>query len=249
MSASPNPLAPRLTRSLGRRAVRFALRRLTEVAFLTVSDLRIIGREHVPQSGPLIVTANHFHYADPVAVLRALPRDLEFVGGLQMPHAPAVVTWIPKLWGYYPVRRGGVSREALGAAQAILAAGGALGIFPEAGSWATVLRPARPGAAFLAVETGAPVLPIGLDGMTELFQRRRPTVTVRIGRPIGPFAAAGRGRARRAQLDAIGETIMRAIAALIPPARHGVFSADPALRAAAEAVAAYPFDEPGLRGV
>jgi 1-acyl-sn-glycerol-3-phosphate acyltransferase len=191
-----------------RRLIRSLLRRLSHVAFAVLTDLQIIGQENLPKEGPLLVVANHFSFIDPVAMVRATPWPLEFVGGFQMPNAPASVTWIPK------------------------AQGGVLGIFPEAGSWATVLRPPRPGAAFLAVRTGARILPMGFDGLPDVFPRlrrgRRARVTVQIGRPFGPFHATGRGQARRQQLDAIGHEIMRHIAELI-------------IRAAAQGTEIYPW--------
>jgi 1-acyl-sn-glycerol-3-phosphate acyltransferase len=228
-----------------RRLIRSLLRRLTHVAFAVLTDLQIIGQENLPERGPLLVVANHFSYIDPVAMVRVTPWPLEFVGGFQMPNAPPSVTWIPGLWGYYPVFRGTGSRYALRAAEAVLAQGGVLGIFPEAGSWATVLRPPRPGAAFLAARTGARILPMGFEGLLDVFPRlrkgRRALVTVRIGKPFGPFHATGRGRARRQQLEAIGHKIMRRIAQLIPPERRGHYSDDPALRAAAEGTEVYPW--------
>ena len=170
---------------------------------------------------------------------------MDFVGGFQMPNAPSWVTWIPKLWGYYPVYRGTASRYALRAAEAVLAQDGVLGIFPEAGNWATVLRPARPGAAFLAVQTGGPILPMGFAGLLDVFPHlrrgRRARVTVRIGELFGPFQAAGRGRARSRQLDTIGHEIMQRIAELIPPERRGHYSDDPAIRAAAQGTEIYPW--------
>ena len=230
-----------------RRVIRAVLKRLTHVAMAVLTDLEITGQENLPEKGPLLVVANHFSFIDPVAMIRAAPWPLDFVGGFQMPNAPQWLTWIPKLWGYYPVYRGTGSRYALRAAEAVLAQDGVLGIFPEAGNWATVLRPARPGAAFLAAQTGAPILPMGFDGLTEVFPRlrreRRAGVTIRIGKIFGPFRAEGRGRARRRQLDDIGHAIMHHIAELIPPERRGHYSDDPAIRAAAQGTEIYPWDE------
>jgi 1-acyl-sn-glycerol-3-phosphate acyltransferase len=228
-----------------RRLVRAVLQRLSHVAFAALTDLQIIGQENFPEGGPLLVVANHFSFIDPVATVRVAPWPLEFVGGFQMPNAPASVTWIPKVWGYYPVFRGTGSRYALRAAEAVLAQGGVLGIFPEAGSWATVLRPPRPGAAFLAVRTGARILPMGFDGLPDVFPRlrrgRRARVTVRIGKLFGPVRATGRGRPRRQQLEEIGHEIMRRVAELIPPERRGHYSNDPAIRAAAQGTEVYPW--------
>ena len=220
---------------------------VARLAFAGLSRFEIIGRENLPKSGPLLVVANHFHYADPVAVMRAVPRQVEFLGGFHMPYAPFFLTWLPLVWGYYPVRRGGVSRDAMRAAVAVLRQGGVISIFPEAGSWASVLRPARPGTAFLATQVETQLLPIGITGLNDVFPtvRRggRARVTLTIGRPFGPFKASGKGPAKRKQLEAIGDEIMQRIAALIPSEQRGYYSDDPKLRAAAEAVAAYPWDE------
>lgn len=228
-----------------RRAVRYTFQRLARVALATLADFHVFGREHLPPQGPLLVVANHFSPFDTAAVVAALPWPVEFLGGRHLVDAPGFLKWIPHLWGYYAVRRGSVSRTAMHAAQAVLAQDGILTIFPEGGSWATVLRPARPGTAYLAVETGATLLPLGLDGLHHVFpslrRGQRATVTVRIGQPFGPFTATGRGRTRRPELAAISEEIMRRIAALIPPERHGVFSSDPAQRAAAQDAAIYPY--------
>jgi len=227
-----------------RLAIRFVMRQGIRLAFAALSRLRIEGRENLPASGPLLVVANHFHFVDPVAIIRVAPWPIDFLAGAQMVAAPPVVTFLPKMWGVYSVRRGTASRDALRAAAAVLAQKGVLGIMPEGGSWASVLRPARPGAAYLAAQSGAPLLPIGLDGLVDLFpslrRRRRAAVTVRIGRPFGPFRVEGHGRERRQKLEEIGHEIMRRIAELIPPERRGVYSDDPAVRAAAQEAAVYP---------
>jgi 1-acyl-sn-glycerol-3-phosphate acyltransferase len=225
--------------------IRGLLKPLAYAVLSTLADLQVLGRENFPKTGPLLVVANHFGFIDVVALVGITPWPLEFLGGFQMPNAPASLTWIPKLWGYYPVYRGTASRDALRGSEEILAQDGVLGIFPEGGSWASVLRPARPGTAYLAVRTGARLLPIGLDGLTDVFpalrQGRRVRATVRVGEPFGPFHATGRGRERRQQLEAIGHQIMERIARLIPPERHGYYSDDPAIRAAARGTEIYPW--------
>lgn len=223
------------------------MQRLAAAAFATITDFRVIGRENLPEGGPLLVVANHFSFIDPAVIIRIAPWPIEFVGGFHLPSAPPAVTWLPKLWGYYPVFRGTGSRYALKGAEAIMQQNGVLCIMPEGGSWATVLRPARPGTAFIATRTGAPILPIGLEGVPTIFSRlrrgKRATVTVRIGKPFGPFKAEGRGRERREHLDEIGHEIMRRIAALIPPEKRGFYSDDPAVREAARGTEIYPWAE------
>jgi len=230
-----------------RTKARRLLRALGRAALGVLTRIEVTGTENLPQSGPLLVVANHFSFIDPVAVIRATPWPLEFLGGTHLPNAPYWATWIPRLWGYYPVRRGTASRRGLRAAEEVLNQGGVLGVFPEAGSWASVLRPARPGTAFLATRTKARLLPIGLDGFTDVFpalrEGRRARVSVRIGKPFGPFRATGRGRHRRAQLEKVGREIMQRIAELLPAERRGHFSHDPAVREAAKGAEIYPWDD------
>jgi 1-acyl-sn-glycerol-3-phosphate acyltransferase len=229
-----------------RTLIRKTTRLLTKAAFWLLCDLRIDGQENLPEGGPLLVAANHFSFIDPVAVIRAVPWPIEYLGGADFPHAPAAVKMLPKLWGYYPVFRGTGSRYALRAAEAILDQDGVVGIMPEGGSWAEVLRPARPGTAYLAARSGAQVLPLGLYGFNDIFPVRlgkRPTVHIRIGKPIGPFQASGRGRERRAQLKEISRTIMRSIADLLPDRYRGYLAEDPAFREAARGTEQYPWDD------
>jgi 1-acyl-sn-glycerol-3-phosphate acyltransferase len=230
-----------------RRLIRGILRRLAHILFGILTELEISGEENLPDGGPLLVAINHFSFVDPAVVVRVTPWPLEVLGGFRNPNAPFWGNWILKLWGYLPVFRGTGARSALRTARTVLAQGGVVGIAPEGGSWATVLRPARPGAAFLAAHTGAKILPLGIDGAPDvfpsLFRGRRARVTARIGKPFGPFRATGRGAERRRQLDQIGDEIMRRIAELIPPERRGHYSQDPAIRAAARGTEIYPWED------
>jgi 1-acyl-sn-glycerol-3-phosphate acyltransferase len=182
-----------------------------------------------------------------VAVIHTLPWPLEFLGGAQAPNAPASVSWIRNIWKTIPVHRGTASREALLHAQAVIEQGGVLGIFPEGGSWAAVLRPPRPGAAFLAARSGARILPMGLFGFTHFFKRsqlgKRVPATVNIGKPFGPFNLDIRSREGRQKLDQVGNEIMQHIAELLPEDQRGFYSSDPAIRAAAKGTEIYPWED------
>jgi 1-acyl-sn-glycerol-3-phosphate acyltransferase len=226
------------------RPVRFVLHQLSKLAFALLADLHIIGAENIPSKGPLLVVGNHFSFIDPVAVVRVAPWPIEFVGGARPPHAPRVTLFIPRLWDFLPLYRGTGSTDALKVAASVLSQNGVLGIFPEGGNWAEVLRPARPGTAFLASLTGAPILPIGLHGFNDVFPLRpgkRTRVTINIGKLFGPFRATGHGRERRVQFDEIGHEIMWHIAELLPPEKRGHYSDDPAIRAAAQGTEIYPW--------
>ena len=229
-----------------RRLLRGVLRSGIAGIFAALTDLQVIGRENLPESGPLLVVGNHFNFLDPLAIIHILPYPLEFIGGRQAPNAPGAVGWIRNLWGILPVSRGSSSRDALTRALGYLRSKGVLGIFPDGGCGAAVLRPPRPGAALLAARTGAPILPVGLDGLVDVLpalrRGRRAQVTIRIGKPFGPFNLDARDRASRQQIDEIGQEMMRRIAELIPPERRGCYSDDPAIREAARGTEIYPWD-------
>jgi len=230
-----------------RRPIRYILKRLSIPAFALLTRLEVLGEENLPKKGPLLIVGNHFSFIDPVAFVRMAPWPIEFVGGAETPHAPIWTRIIPFLWGYFKLYRGTGSRDALRAGEAILKRGGFLGIFPEGGNWATVLRPPRPGTSFLATRTGARILPVGLWGFTEVFRSlgrlRLAHVTINIGQPFGPFSASGTGRKRRAQLDEIGHEMMRHIARLLPQDLRGYYSDNPVIRAAAKGTEIYPWAE------
>lgn len=229
-----------------RKVIRTILRQLIRVAFQVLSDFSIEGRENLPKEGPLLVIGNHFSFLDPVAVIGSVPYPIEYLGGLRMPNAPQSVIWLAKLYGFLPVRRGSISRDTLYASRAVLQSKGVLGIFPEAGNWTSVLRPPRPGAAYLASSTRAKILPVGLDGLTDLFpmlkRGERARITVRFGKPFGPFFVSERGETDRNRLEEIGHEMMREIALLLPSEKRGFYSDDPAVREFAAMQAVYPWD-------
>lgn len=228
-----------------RKLIRYWLQKLSIPVFGAVCDLSVEGIDNLPENGPLLVVGNHFSYIDPVVFVRIAKWPIEFLGGAEFAHAPAWVRVIPWAWGYYPLYRGTGSTEALKAAEAILKQGGVLGIFPEAGNWAEVLRPARPGTAFLATLTGSKIIPVGIHGLNDIFpmlkQGKKAKVTLKIGEPFGPYEVTGKGRERRAQLDELGHEIMRRIAVLLPEEKRGYYSDDPDIREAAKGTEAYPW--------
>jgi len=228
-----------------RRVIRAILKTGIGAAFLILANFEIEGRENIPSKGPLLVAANHFHFLDPLALIHTAPWPIEFIGGAQTPNAPSTVGWLSKAFGVIPTYRGTGSRETLQSAEEILKQKGVLAIFPEGGSWAQVLRPARPGTAFLTWRTKAQILPVGLDGFLGFFQRvklgHRAHVKVKFGKPFGPVAASDGSRPGREELDEIGHDIMRQISYLLPAERQGFYSPDSAIREAALGTEIYPW--------
>ena len=225
--------------------IRSLLKVLINAALNVFSDFEVIGEENIPDKGPLIVTGNHFSFADSIAMLQIAPPQIEMFSGAN----PAFTPWwgklLPRLWGVLYVYRGTGSRQAIRDAESILNQGGFFGIFPEGGAWAEMIRPARPGAAYLAARSGAPILPVGFTGFNEVFPLRfknQSKIIIRVGKPYQPEAVTGRGRERREQLDELGDRIMKEIAALVPDQLRGKYSSDPEVRERAKEVEAYPWE-------
>lgn len=242
MTESTDLVLPSPARLLLRKLLRFGI----AIVFALLTDLKINGKENLPESGPLLLVGNHFHFVDPLAFIHIAPWPIEFIGNRAMPNAPMSVRIFPLLWQPLMIKRGTSSRDSLLAAKKLIEQGGALGIFPEAGSWARVLRPPRPGTALLALRTGAPLVPVGLVGFNEIFpslkKGKRATIEVNIGKPFGPYEGESTSRADRQKMEEIGHDIMQHIAAMIPAEDHGVYSDDPAVREAAKEAAIYPWD-------
>jgi 1-acyl-sn-glycerol-3-phosphate acyltransferase len=145
------------------------------------------GREHIPAEGPLILAANHRSFLDPFVIGMMTRRPLHFVAKREL-FSHRLVAWFLNSLGAFPIERGRGDEGAMGTARAILERGGAVLIFPEGTRIrAGGLAHARRGVGRLALETGAPVVPVAIHGTEEVRRgwRIRPRrVAVRAGRPL-----------------------------------------------------------------
>ena len=161
-----------------------AYRRTLTPVLRAVYRLEVRGAEHVPVSGPLVVAGNHESVLDPFVLAAAVPRPLHYLGKAELWRVPGLRFWLGSV-GAIPVERGRSDTAAIDAALAALAAGEAIGIFPEGG----VRRegPWLRGAARLALAAGAPLLPARLLGTKKALGPGTvglPRLAVLIGEPI-----------------------------------------------------------------
>lgn len=183
---------------------------LCKIALITLRRWDVRGVENLPAEGPVIVTANHVSYWDPVVVGCALSRQVFFMAKAELFRFPvfaAVLRWL----GAFPVHRHRLDRQALRRAQQELEKGHVLGVFPEGTRSKTdaFLKP-HLGTALLAVKYGVPVLPVALQGTRGICGK----VRVRIGEPLR-FAGEGGEKPSKERLEGVAQEIMERIGALL----------------------------------
>lgn len=141
------------------------------------------GAERVPRAGGMLVAANHFTALDPALVGGLQARGLHFFAKGQLFKRSLLTEAI--LWlGGIPVGHEADNRAALRHATDLLRAGRVVGIFVEgARQGSGEVGEAMPGAALLALRTGVPVVPCGIDTHGWSKARRRECVAV-FGEPL-----------------------------------------------------------------
>jgi glycerol-3-phosphate dehydrogenase (NAD(P)+) len=162
-------------------------RALMQPFFHLYFRLSRIGRENIPTTGPVIFASNHRSFLDPFIIGVLSRRPIYYVAKSEIFKNP-LVAWFVSSLGAFPVRRGAGDPDMLATAKAILERGDSVLIFPEGTRTrpGSLGRPKR-GVGRLALETGAPVVPVALIG-TEAVRRgwriRPKKVRARIGRPL-----------------------------------------------------------------
>jgi 1-acyl-sn-glycerol-3-phosphate acyltransferase len=169
--------APEARASLLYRVLRLVVR------FVLFGVLRFridtAGQEHLPNGGYLLIAGAHRGWMDPFVAMHALPAEPRcwFLGS-----GPSTFTarWrealIHRLGGLLPVWRGGLGIEGhIRSARAVVDAGAVFVQMPEGtiNGPAGRLGPFRPGAALIALRTGAPIVPLAIAGTEELYLGRR----------------------------------------------------------------------------
>jgi len=213
----------RFARLLERAAVRFAI-------LVSLCRLEVEGLEHLAGRGPFLLVCNHASYVDVPILLRLLPIPFLFVAKAEVKSWPVIGLFVRRV-GHLTVNRfdSGQSLAAAGeVAQAIEKSQSVL-LFPEATfTSAPGLRPFRLGAFTTAVQTGARVVPLALDGTRKVLREgdwipRPGRVRLWVGAPLEPeagdswrAAVALRDRARDLIAVHCGEPSLEILSAAVP---------------------------------
>jgi 1-acyl-sn-glycerol-3-phosphate acyltransferase len=194
---------------------------LLRAFFFFIMDRRVEGLEHFPADGPVIVAANHVTNFDVFPMQLSLPRPVFYMGKAELFKNPISDVVFRNL-GAFPVSRDRKDPWAYNHALKVLAHGQTLGMFPEGTrSRGHGLGVAKTGVARLAIETGAPIVPMAIVGSDKFFRDfpRRARVTLSMLPPILPNP----GETPLALTD----RLMFSLASALPAEMRGVYSEQP----------------------
>jgi 1-acyl-sn-glycerol-3-phosphate acyltransferase len=180
--------------------------------------LRVVHRERMLQSGPVILAMNHQSYLDPPLAGITCDRAVYFLARRTLLEEPLLGWLLPKL-NVIPVNQEGIDRSALKALIRVLKAGNAALVFPEGSR--TVdgsLQPSEPGLGLVIAKTLAPVVPMRIFGAHEALPRgdgglHFVPITIVVGEPI-LFTAADLNPPGKDLYKRLSQQVMDAIAAL-----------------------------------
>ena len=182
---------------------------------------RILGRSNVPKSGAVIIASNHLSFADSIVITLVAPRSVSFLAKASYFTGKGVKGALSRAFftasGAIAVERGAgaAAQDALNSGLRVLESGEAFSIYPEGTrSLDGRLYKGRTGVAWIALTSGAPVVPVALTGTQNIQPAgsNRPhlaKVTVEFGAPLdlGRHGPASSGKARRNATDEIMSAI------------------------------------------
>jgi 1-acyl-sn-glycerol-3-phosphate acyltransferase len=221
-TAKKPPPEQRLARRAFRHAARLALR-----GFLRLTTrLHIEGLHNIPQSNAAIIAFNHLGHLDPLLVCAFSPRAPEFIALADLLNVPGTGL-VLRTYGVILTHRGEFDRQVLRAALDTLNRGDLLSLAPEARQSPNgTLEKGREGTAYLALKSGAPVVPVGITGTQNIYAAwrkwQRPNVGVVVGAPF--HVSAQLSASRREALEAAHAVIMKHIAQLLPIEHRGYWT-------------------------
>jgi 1-acyl-sn-glycerol-3-phosphate acyltransferase len=178
---------------------------------------RVEGAEQVPAAGPAILASNHLSILDSTFLPLVLPRLVTFAAKAEYFTGNPLVATFMKGTGQLRIDRDSASaaQAVLDAAAGVLNGGGLFGIYPEGTrSPDGRLYKGKIGVAWLALTTGAPVIPVAMSGTDRVLPPgasvpRIARIGVRIGEPMTFSGDAGHARTRREVTDQVMQAIQK----------------------------------------
>ncbi|MGI8559825.1 MAG: lysophospholipid acyltransferase family protein [Solirubrobacteraceae bacterium] len=163
------------------------VRVVTSLYAYTLLRARATDPQKVPSTGHVILAPNHFSFMDHFLLGCYIRRKVRFMAKSQLFAGP--MRFIYTHGGVFPVRRGARDEEAFITAEMILQRSGVVAMYCEGGRSRTaeLQQRAKPGIGRLALESGAPVVPVAIYGSARIRNWKRlrfPRVQIRYGDPM-----------------------------------------------------------------
>ena len=182
-------------------------------------QFRILHRERMIQTGPVILASNHQSYFDPPLAGNVSDRAIYFLARRSLLNVPVLGWLLPKL-NVIPVDQEGVDRSALKGIIKVLKQSECALVFPEGSrTFDGELLPAQPGIGLIIARTLAPVVPMRIFGAHEVLPRvggfHFHPITIVVGEPIY-FSEADLQPRDKNLYARLSQRVMNAIAALKP---------------------------------
>ena len=237
LSSPPKPITeiwrpdlvalPRLT--FARRLFRQSVRGLFKLVTLFTMRATIRGMENFPKQGPALIVINHLGDADAVLLGASIPFTIDGMGKIEL-NDHWLVGPVFNAYGIIWVHRGRPDRKAMRAALDGLAQGRMVTLAPE-GRQSVIggLEEGNEGAAFLALKSGAPIVPVAMTGTenaniySHMKRLKRARVTLSVGKPFHLQVQAD----RQAMLREGTRQIMESLAGLLPESYRGNYKSNP----------------------
>jgi 1-acyl-sn-glycerol-3-phosphate acyltransferase len=180
------------------------------------TSLEVMGSEHVPPTGHAIIAPNHRSMLDIPVLVVAMPREVAFMAKIEL-YGNALFSMVWRKLGGFPVRREIADLRALDTAMALLDRGEAVAVYPEGtrNRQEERLLPFLQGAAWLALHTGAPIIPCGISGTghrAPLWKRRH--IRVAFGEPVIVDVESDLSMRRKKQ-EALTDELFATVASLL----------------------------------
>lgn len=193
-----------------------------------LARVRVQGLENIPLNGPLLVVSNHLGDADVILGLAYTPRSADIMAKIELYDFP-ILGMLLDVYGVIWVHRGQPDRRALRATLQGLEEGRMIALAPEGReSLSGELEEGTNGAAYLALKSGAPLLPVTVTGtenrrfLSNIKRFRRTPVSFTVGHPF----YLDQDDDRHLEIHNGTQKIMMVLAQQLPAEYRGVYGGD-----------------------
>jgi 1-acyl-sn-glycerol-3-phosphate acyltransferase len=145
------------------------IRRFAQLVLRSYFRLRVVGLEHLPANGPILVAGNHSGFLDGPIVMIMLSRPSSFLAKAELYRGP--LKRVLEFARQIPIHRGTPDRAGLQAGLRVLAGGGVLGVFPEGTRGSGELANIQHGIGYLALHGRCPIVPVVCKGTAEALPK------------------------------------------------------------------------------